>query len=471
MVVRLTMILAALHLIGAGNGLLFGAGLSDSFAGREQLLGNAGLVHGNNSAATVEPGEPRHGGKRGGHSVWASWVAPSSGVMSIDTLGSSFDTTMGVYTLEPGTTSSMSRLRTVSSDDDDVDFGEDSSVEFGVTAGQRYEIAIDGFAGASGSISLNWTFRSTTTGLPVILRLGSDRSVRLGGQLVLTVDIKDTDDTTLQWLHNGNPIAGATLPTLTLPSFKASDVGQYRLQVKTEEEVYSSSSIEVEINTEGYIAVLARNKFQDSWDSGLLNNSNIPPPPGAQSGVALASMGTGLSRGYNGTQVFSTTTGTHDPNEPEHCGVQGGASYWFAYDPPETGTVHLDTEGSDFDTILAVYTFDPPLTGYESLIPVACDNNSGANGLTSKLEFGGELGRSYFVVVDGVAGASGVAHLNYTLTPSTPPTARFIRSQTTTASSSAASRRSSAPSSATSPSSRPGTSSPTAPWRRRRGTS
>lgn len=41
--------------------------------------------------------------------------------------------------------------------------------------------------------------------------------------------------------------------------------------------------------------------------------------------------------GYTGTQVFSTYYAGHDPGEPNHCGVIGGASFWFAYVAPEDG--------------------------------------------------------------------------------------------------------------------------------------
>ena len=143
----------------------------------------------------------------------------------------------------------------------------------------------------------------------------------------------------------------------------------------------------------------------------------MPQPAGAHPlGLTV-----GVVRGYNGTQIFNTTFATTDPNEPQHCGVVGGASYWFAYQPPTNGTASLDTEGSTFDTVLAVYTFVPPLLGYSGLVPVNCDNNSGANGLTSRLQFNAASVSNYLVVVDGVNGARGIAYLNYALTTAPPP--------------------------------------------------
>jgi hypothetical protein len=99
--------------------------------------------------------------------------------------------------------------------------------------------------------------------------------------------------------------------------------------------------------------------------------------------------------------------------------VTGGASYWFAYQAPTNGSMHVDTESSTFDTVLAVYTYNGTLTDFTNLISVTCDNDSGPDGITSTMDFSTEKSRNYFVVVDGVNGARGIAHLNYLLTTST----------------------------------------------------
>jgi len=126
----------------------------------------------------------------------------------------------------------------------------------------------------------------------------------------------------------------------------------------------------------------------------------------------------GPARGFRGTQIFSTVGSSKDPGEPNHCGEPGGASEWYAYQPPASGLLILDTEGSDFDTVLAAYT--GPGTDFESLVPVACDNDSGSNGKTSKTVFQATQDMVYYLAVDGVEGASGTTVLNYNL--GVPPT-------------------------------------------------
>src|SRR5207302_835758 len=138
----------------------------------------------------------------------------------------------------------------------------------------------------------------------------------------------------------------------------------------------------------------------------------------------------GPARGLLGTQIFSTVGSSKDPGEPNHCGEPGGASEWYAYQPPASGLLILDTEGSDFDTVLAIYT--GPGTDFQSLVPVACDNNSGSDGRTSKVIFQATKDTVYYIAVDGVGGAVGTVVLNYVLNvQNIPPTISSIAPQTT----------------------------------------
>src|SRR6185503_9049580 len=134
----------------------------------------------------------------------------------------------------------------------------------------------------------------------------------------------------------------------------------------------------------------------------------------------------GPATGYTGTQIFNTFGSTKEEGEPNHCGVSGGASEWYAYQPPANGLVTVDTIGSDFDTVLAIYT--GPGTDFGSLIPVACDNDSGPDGADSRVTFSATAGTLYFIAVDGVGGATGTVFLNYNLNAA--PTISNIADQT-----------------------------------------
>jgi hypothetical protein len=126
------------------------APVNDAFANATQLVGRGITWNGTNIGATVETGEPYQLGMRGGASVWFTWTATTSGSVSVNTAGSSFDTVLAVYT---GT--SLSGLTTVAANDD-ASYGTlTSRVTFNAVAGTTYHIAVDGYYAAMGSIVLN----------------------------------------------------------------------------------------------------------------------------------------------------------------------------------------------------------------------------------------------------------------------------------------------------------------------------
>jgi hypothetical protein len=130
------------------------------------------VTTGSNQGATAEPGEPRHAGAGGGRSVWWRWRAPASGDTIIATLGSDFDTVLGVYR-----GGRVGALREVGSNDDAPDLGLQSMVRFDAVAGVLYRIAVDGFRGAEGNVTLMF---ANLAGLPPLLAARDDASAAAG---------------------------------------------------------------------------------------------------------------------------------------------------------------------------------------------------------------------------------------------------------------------------------------------------
>ena len=60
--------------------------------------------------------------------------------------------------------------------------------------------------------------------------------------------------------------------------------------------------------------------------------------------------------GPAGTKNGSNIGATMEPGEPVCAGVGGGKTIWYQWTAPFTGTILFKTEGSAFDTCLAVYT-------------------------------------------------------------------------------------------------------------------
>jgi hypothetical protein len=125
---------------------------NDNFANAQLITGSSGTVTGSTIGATREAGEPAHARDAGGASIWFKWQAPESVPTTFSTFASSFDTTLGIYT-----GSDVGSLTPVlSNDDQDYPNILTSSVSFSATAGKTYFIAVDGFAGANGSVILRW---------------------------------------------------------------------------------------------------------------------------------------------------------------------------------------------------------------------------------------------------------------------------------------------------------------------------
>lgn len=135
-----------------------GVRTNDGFANRTTINGSNVTVTGDNRSATAENGEPNPANVSGGKSVWWTWTATSSGAVTLSTAGSSFDTTLGVYT-----GSSLASLQLVA-DNDDQDYNAGivtSQVTFNATAGTTYQILVNGYSGDAGAIQLSLSQAAT----------------------------------------------------------------------------------------------------------------------------------------------------------------------------------------------------------------------------------------------------------------------------------------------------------------------
>jgi hypothetical protein len=74
---------------------------NDMFANAQTISGTTGTTTGTNAAATKESGEPNHAGNSGGASIWYRWAPTANGSVTIDTLGSGFDTLLAATPAAP----------------------------------------------------------------------------------------------------------------------------------------------------------------------------------------------------------------------------------------------------------------------------------------------------------------------------------------------------------------------------------
>lgn len=366
--------------------------LVDDFSEATVLMGADGTGRGRNenrTAFTKETGEPDHGGKPGGASAWARWTPSASGVATLSTQGSSFDTLLSVYTGE-----AVNALVEVARDEDGGDFLT-SVVRFNVTAGATYHIAIDGVGGATGEIVLEWNLVPDAPRVPFIVSDPVGVTAAPGGEARFEVTTADADDT-YQWLKNGVEIPGATGRTLILNDVTTEDVAGYSVEV-TGAAGLRAVSATAYLDLGAGDGVLFEDKLSDALRRFEGAGARNPGIASRESAVRVSFLPPVL--GLPTSHQFSTVGATRDLGEPNHAEFPGGASKMAIIVSPENASLRVDTEGSDFPTSLAIYAagdYASPLgsiVGFRKLVvPVLKD-------------------KIYLLVVDGTEGETGIVRV------------------------------------------------------------
>jgi alpha-tubulin suppressor-like RCC1 family protein len=378
----------------------------DDFAHPTVITGTNDLLWATNLLATREPGEPYHAGKFGSNSVWYRWEAPTNGIATFRTIGSTFDTLLGIYT-----GADVSSLVPVASDEDRGGYLT-SQLRFNALAGTNYAIAVDGFVGGAGDFILAWELEAGLE-LPIITNTPLSQTVTQGQDVVLSVGATGTN-LTYQWHANGIRWEGATNAQLFLENIQPGQVGSYVVAV-TNQQGRGVESLPAVIE----MSLLSRPQatedkpedlFPELKTNGVLLLSGAKGFTTAALSIQPTAPWISVSIGTIDAQTFNSTGATTQPGETNHCGVIGGSSRWLRFKAVEDGTVQIDTIGSDYDTVLAVYLIT---NKYLARREVACDDNSAPDGLRSWVWFEALAGSNYLVAVDGVGGVQGFTYLNW----------------------------------------------------------
>jgi len=457
---------------------VYGLGLTppgnDSFAGAEPVSGSSGSVSANTFNATKELGEPNHAGDPGGASVWFKWTAPSGSPVTLDTALSGFDTLLGVYTgnsvgaltliagnNDMNANSTRSRLTftpvagttymiavdgangakgnltlrwvqasaplpnlsivgsAVSPVISTETFSASScAVEEGlVQAGTRTIIRFNTQTENSGTADM---FFGDPASNPLFvwapchahyhfnnymsyrLRDASHNLVAIGlkvGFCVLDV---------FRWDPNSLPTALYTCSNQGIQKgwgdlYDSTLDGQW---IDITGLPAGNYTIEMEANPEG---IIQESDYGDNLTIVPIAIGNpAAPPPNDSFANAQTLLG-----GFTSVQA-NNQNATKEADEPSHAGNAGGHSLWYQWTALSTKPVTVDTIGSSFDTLLAVYTG----SSLASLVTVAGNDNIGSpTNLQSRVTFNATAGVVYDLVVDGVNGATGsvVLTLNQTI--------------------------------------------------------
>ena len=374
-----------------------------------------GSVRGNNSRATREPGEPSHAGNRGGKSIWFLWTPPASGVATLNTRGSTFDTLLAVYTGK-----SVDTLQRIESDDDRGAFYT-SELRFNALKGTTYALAVDGYGGDVNDFILSWKLDTTSLPIPVILKHPISQTGVPGRNVAFAVTATGTG-LIYQWLFNGRPIRGATLDTLTITKIGLEDIGLYTVLVGTEQKT-SVESYAGRLELGDLPRTPSEDKYEPPFQAFSL--PGLGEPELQLGSIPIIS----VSAGTIGSQWLTLKGSSTQLSEPPPCGAIGGSSRFQAFSLTSQADMIIDTIGSTNDTILTVYSLGAtPVFKY-----VACSKNSS----NSLVRFTGKPLTTYFAFVDSADGnTNAINRLNWrvgnnpAITSPTPPMTNSVDSGT-----------------------------------------
>ncbi len=371
---------------------------NDFFANRVPLAGTNDSAYSDNINATRETGEPEHPGATAGSSVWWSWTSPLNLAASITIASDEFDPTLAVYT---GT--SVSNLALVASG---------SEVSFASLAATTYQIAVDGRGPESGrfSLQLNAAPHPQNDAFASRIPLSGLSNVVAGSNRTATREPGEPD-------HAGHSSGKSVWWSWTAPTNWTVSVHTVGSSFDAALGIYQGNSVSTLTPVAGGFGnAVDQVTFAAVTGATYLIAVDAGGPTGGDIVLTLQAFSPPINDSFAGripilgntaTVVGSNVYATRQSGEPAHAGESGGRSLWWRWTAPANGAVILDTRGSSFDTLLAVYTGNL----LSSLVPVASDDQSGGSN-TSTLTFSATAGTIYQIAVDGYAGDFGSVVMN-----------------------------------------------------------
>lgn len=358
---------------------------NDDFATAIKIPTGGGIVTGSNEFATIEPAEPFHGNNPDvAASIWWTWAPTNNTSVLMDTAGSSFAPVLAVYA---GT--ALETLRAVASSTNDVVNGLKANVVFNALAGTTYRIAVAGFNDAGvGTVRLHVVPNGQPDTVPPqvvvtepeIDALVTNATLRVEG----TAFDPDPDSTGVRLVAlqlNDDPpqtATGTTSWSLALTLLPGANV----------------------------VSVVAED-VAGNRSAPVLVQVCYSPVPNDDFANALE------ISGFSGDLVGTNDLATIESGEPQHAGNEGGHSVWYWFRAPATGSFHVTTEASAFDTLLAVYEGNQ-LTDLQL---IAANDDAVPGREHSELTVALVRDRTYYIAIDGFGGATGLLALRFDFTP------------------------------------------------------
>jgi len=400
---------------------------NDNFADATPINGEIGLIAGSNSDATIGPGDPGplNCYPTSPSSVWYRWVAPQTGKATFSFFASRrFDPVLRVFT---GTTL------------EDLDFkwascfaGGRTYTSFDVEAHTEYRLEVLSQTDDAGPFMMQWSYG---TAKPPNDDFASEREI--SGEAGF-----DSGNNVGATCENGEPDIEVPCMHSIWYRWKATRTGCVNFEVEAYfpfiavfegQELGSLTRVQPANAGELYIGVFLRVAFQATLGSTYhvrVDQFSFNAGGSTESFVVLGwkysgsgptnddFAGASQITGQEGSIQGSNSGATQECGEPQlptegRDQAQTGRSVWYRWIAPEDGPTVFTTDGSDYDTVLAVYR-GPSLAGAEL---IESDDDYLVVGGPSFLTFSARKDEEYRIVVDGYFLRSGNFSLNWARVP------------------------------------------------------
>jgi hypothetical protein len=396
---------------------------NDTFQKREILTGNKLTLPASNRNASSELGEPIHAGLAPPQgSVWWKWSAPSDGELKVETANAQFDTGLAIYAGW-----NLDDLIEIGKNDNRNSSSVSSLVAVQVKQGVEYSFAVTGKNGAQGSFNLALEFSSTAPSQKPKNDDFNDATVIFGEV------VQSSSNNNFATEETGEPIAySKTAAPFNTVWWKWRTVKDGSTRVHTHGSLidtilvaYHGDSIDnlVEIarnddflessTSEIYFESTAGHTYYFSVDGFEATAGEIELALNHKVKKSVPPVNDLIENALELFQLNSSVTGsnlnaTGKSDEPNHANASLPlSSVWWKLRAESQDQLILDTLGSSFDTVLAVYQFNE-ITG--GLIKLTENDDYIAR--TSLVQFEMEPGKLYYIAIDGKGDSKGFIKLN-----------------------------------------------------------
>lgn len=363
--------------------------------------------------------------------VWYSYTAAANGPLTFNTGGSSFNTVIAIWT-----GNALGNLTQVACNDNSG--SQVSQVVINAVASTRYYIQIGGVAGGGGTGASGSVLNLVAAALPF-------NDTFTTAQAIPSFPYSRTQTTLGAWQDVGEPTTSCG-PTMgasvwykyTAPANRTvtfSTVGSTYDVVLT---VWKGTTVGaltvvgchnglgndaiVNVNTTAptayYIMIAGVNgAYGDLTFQAYLNNDYFA------NAISTGNLIVGLP--YMRSQSTADTT-LETGEKPGTCGLSVTNTVWYKYTAPVTAQVTFSTTGSNFNTVLSVWTG----TTLATLTQIGC-NDDGSTQPTSSLTVNTVAKGTYYIRIGGSSGANGALTFKADIVP--PANAAPPRNYYTTA--------------------------------------